>query len=421
MGSMKFAIKMLKADFKRSLFYCGSLVISTAIVFVFFNMTANPFYGGSQDMSSSSFSTVLALVVVIIAMILAFFANTYYLHSKTKELAIQAVSGGSVLTLANFLLTQNALIMLIAMPMGLILGYFVNPVINAIVYSYLNIQSNTWVVYPAGWFFTAICLATEMLWLVIIDTGYAYRKEVKDLIEATQAMQKKEKGSIKIPGIVFLVIYFIPIILMLLLEPNADLYLGVCMIGLFGIGGVLNKVLPQWIMKLQNSHYLNHRHKLLSLGNLHQSLKQSTVLVQTIIISVTFLVSFMCVYKNDYRQLVMIIMSYVVLTILLAISIVYKVIIEASLRVKSFSHMRMLGYITKDLKKIIRQEIVDLFGMLIVLPMLYIGIMILRFTTAQLMTAQFGIIIIGFYLLTIMMAGIISYFIYVRLVLKGKR
>ena len=193
------------------------------------------------------------------------------------------------------------------------------------------------------------------------------------------------------------------------------------MIGLFGIGGVLNKVLPQWIMKLQNSHYLNHRHKLLSLGNLHQSLKQSTVLVQTIIISVTFLVSFMCVYKNDYRQLVMIIMSYVVLTILLAISIVYKVIIEASLRVKSFSHMRMLGYITKDLKKIIRQEIVDLFGMLIVLPMLYIGIMILRFTTAQLMTAQFGIIIIGFYLLTIMMAGIISYFIYVRLVLKGKR
>lgn len=48
MGTIKFALRMLKADFKKSLFYCGSLIFSTMIVFVFFNMTANPVYGGDQ-------------------------------------------------------------------------------------------------------------------------------------------------------------------------------------------------------------------------------------------------------------------------------------------------------------------------------------------------------------------------------------
>ena len=45
-------------------------------------------------MSRTSFSMVLALVVVVIAMVLAFFCEFLYLNSKTKELAIETISGG---------------------------------------------------------------------------------------------------------------------------------------------------------------------------------------------------------------------------------------------------------------------------------------------------------------------------------------
>ena len=110
------------------------------------------------------------------------------------------------------------------------------------------------------------------------------------------------------------------------------------------------KVLPGLIMRLEK-RYLNHKHRLPALGNLHHLIKQLTILMMTIIFSVTLLVCFMSSYINDFRQLVIIVMSYVVLTILIAVSIVYKVLIEAAKRKKSFLHMKMLGYVTADLKK----------------------------------------------------------------------
>ena len=37
MGTLKFSLKMLRLDFKKCLFYGISLVLSTSIIFVFFN------------------------------------------------------------------------------------------------------------------------------------------------------------------------------------------------------------------------------------------------------------------------------------------------------------------------------------------------------------------------------------------------
>lgn len=418
MGTMKFALRMLKADFQKNLFYGGSLVFSTAVVFVFFNMTANPNYSGMTDMSRTSFSMVLALVVVVIAMVLAFFANSYYLNSKTKELAIETISGGSVLTLANFLLTQNMVIMLFAIPFGLGLGYLVIPLINMILYPQMGVTAPVWQVYGSGLGYTIVSLVTEMVWLVVIDTGYAYRTEVKDLLEAEHTLQNKEKAAIRIPSVVFLAIYLLPVVLFLVLEVNSDLYLASAFIGLFGISGMLKKVLPGLIMRLEK-RYLNHKHRLPALGNLHHLIKQLTILMMTIIFSVTLLVCFMSSYINDFRQLVIIVMSYVVLTILIAVSIVYKVLIEAAKRKKSFLHMKMLGYVTADLKKIIAEELIGLFSIIIILPMIYVGLLFARFCMAGLMDGRFAIGISAFYTGVILLSGVLSYFLYVHLVLKG--
>ena len=418
MGTMKFALRMLKADFQKNLFYGGSLVFSTAVVFVFFNMTANPNYSGMTDMSRTSFSMVLALVVVVIAMVLAFFANSYYLNSKTKELAIETISGGSVLTLANFLLTQNMVIMLFAIPFGLGLGYLVIPLINMILYPQMGVTAPVWQVYGSGLGYTIVSLVTEMVWLVVIDTGCAYRTEVKDLLEAEHTLQNKEKAAIRIPSVVFLAIYLLPVVLFLVLEVNSDLYLASAFIGLFGISGMLKKVLPGLIMRLEK-RYLNHKHRLPALGNLHHLIKQLTILMMTIIFAVTLLVCFMSSYINDFRQLVIIVMSYVVLTILIAVSIVYKVLIEAAKRKKSFLHMKMLGYVTADLKKIIAEELIGLFSIIIILPMIYVGLIFARFCMAGLMDGRFAIGISAFYMGVILLSGVLSYFLYVHLVLKG--
>lgn len=419
MGTLKFAIHMLKADFKKSLFYCASLVFSTIVVFVFFNMTVNPIYGGDPTGTSQSFTTILSLIVVVIAMVMAFFANSFYLSGKASELAIESLSGGSVLTLAGYILTQNFIIMFIAVGLGMGIGYFVTPLINQYLYAKLHATGNIWQIYPLGLAYTIVCLSTEMVWLVIVDTGYAYRTEIKTLISAEKTMNPKSNAIVKLPSIFYVLLYFIPIMMFIMQKPDAMMYLVISCIGLFGISGILKSALPKALKKLTRSHFLNHRHWIISLANLNYSLKQATTLIQLVIISAVFLVCFMCTYYQDPEQLVIILMSYAVLTFLMAVSIVYKVIIEANRRAKSFRHLKMIGYITRDLKKIIRQEIFGLFSVIVFFPVLYMLVILVRFISAGMMDFGFAVSVLGFYIFIFVLSGILSYFIYKKIVLKG--
>ena len=173
--------------------------------------------------------------------------------------------------------------------------------------------------------------------------------------------------------------------------------------------------------KLTRKKLLTHKHKIISVGNLNYSLRQSTTLIQMVIISAVFLVCFMCIYFNDPQQLIIILMSYVVLTFLMAVSIAYKVIIEANVRRRSFRHLKMIGYITKDLKRIIRQEVTWLFSVIVLFPIIYLTLIFAKFISAGMMTLTFALGVVAFYIVIFIIAGVISYFLYSQTIIKGKK
>lgn len=419
MGTMRFAIRMLKADFKKSLFYCGSLVFSTMIVFVFFNMTANPAYGGDVLGRSQSFTTILSLIVIVMSMVMVFFANSFYLVNRAKELAIESLSGGTVLNLAGYLLTQNLLIFLLAIPLGIALGYVCIPLINGILYPYLGVYASLYEVFPVGVVYTVISLLTEIVWLVLVDTGYAYRTEILELMHMEKRMRPTKEGTFKLPGIIFVVIFLFPLLLILISEPDPLYYLAVSCLSLFGISGILKRVLPKLIAALMNRYFLSHKYFIVSFNNLLVSLKKSTTLIQMVIISSTFLVCFMCAYQNDLKQLVIVVMSYVVLTVMMAVSILYQVILSAMDRKKSFHHLKMIGYLQRDLRKMIAQEVVGFYGLVILFPLIYLLAIFFQFIQTGIISFGFGVGIILFDMIVFSLAGILSYVLYCRSILEG--
>ena len=143
-----------------------------------------------------------------------------------------------------------------------------------------------------------------------------------------------------IPDITYVILYLVPIGIMLANEADATIYLVASCLGLFGVSGMLNQTIPNLFRKLTRKRLLTHKHKIISVGNLNYSLRQATTLIQMVIISAVFLVCFMCIYFNDPNQLIIIVMAYIVLTILMAVSIAYKVIIEANVRALSFRHLK---------------------------------------------------------------------------------
>ena len=67
MGTLKFSLKMLRLDFKKCLFYGISLVLSTSIIFVFFNYIDNIYIGNSLSGHGSGSNQILAMFIIIIA------------------------------------------------------------------------------------------------------------------------------------------------------------------------------------------------------------------------------------------------------------------------------------------------------------------------------------------------------------------
>lgn len=422
MGTFKLAVKLLFKDFNKSAFYCGSLLFSSAVIFVFFNMMANPVYGGATTFaeSANSFGSSLSIIVVIIAMVMVFFANSFYLISKSKELAITTISGGNVLSLAGFLFTQNAIIMLIAIPLGLTIGYFINPVINTAVYDVMGVSANSWAIYPIGIIYTIISIATETVWIVLIDTGYAYRSELNDLLTAERTMKVKDERTMKLPSFVYYILFFGPLVLILSNEVLVDVYIFYALIGSCGVIGIMKFSLPKILSWFQNRFCLAKKHMLIAIGNLNHSLKQSSSLIIVNVATFSFLACYLCNFFNQTNYLVMILMACGVLSFLMAVSFVYKIMIEASARIASFKHLRMLGYISKDIKKIVRIEIIGLGIVIIGLPLLYIVAIFYKSVEASIISFSFALSIILGYIAVFLVSCVISYFVYCNLVMKGR-
>ena len=422
MGTTKLAVNLLFRDFKKNIFYCGSLLFSSAIIFVFFNVMSNPVYGGVDSFSSSTntFAGVLSIIVVIIAMMMVFFANSFYLIGKAKELAITTISGGSVTNLAGFLFVQNFIIMLVAIPTGILLGYFINPFINSIVYNSMGVSANPWDIFPIGVTYTIISIVTEIVWVVIVDTGYAYRTSLLDLLSAEKTMETRKKNTLKISLLVYVILFVVPIYMLLSSEANFEVFIVWVVVASPGITGILEFVIPEMLVKIQRKYSLNKKYSLVALGNFNHSIKKSGTLVIMSIISFSFLVSFMCQYIDQPNYLVLIIMAYIVLVFLMAISSIYKIIVEATLRANSFKHLKMLGYTIKEIKKMIQIEIIGIWSVIVLFPLIYVGIIFFKFIQATIVTSLFALNIISIYVVVFTICCLVAYFTYVKLVLSGR-
>ena len=93
MGLIKLAIRSLKTDFLKSLFYFLSFVLTTIFIFLFFNLTLNPSTGINLGGNDAKLITTIAAFVILIAMVCVFMANDFYVLAKTKDVSIVLMSG----------------------------------------------------------------------------------------------------------------------------------------------------------------------------------------------------------------------------------------------------------------------------------------------------------------------------------------
>ena len=127
---------------------------------------------------------------------------------------------------------------------------------------------------------------------------------------------------------------------------------------------------------------------------------------------------FICVSDN---YLAFISVSYIMLTISVAMAMGYKILLETNHREITFKHLYKLGYTKNELSQIIRQEMLALFGFVLGILVVYIGATYLPYVLLGKMSIWFMLWNMGIFIIALIVVGIYGYRTYQKTMLKGMR
>lgn len=428
MGTFKFSMTMLIKDYKKSLFYGITLVFAVAVSFIFFNIINNQDLadqmiassGGTWQNVSMPFSSVLSFMIVCFCCFMIFFANNFFLTRKTTELAIMGMSGSGYISSTMYVLYQTFVLLVIASPLGILIGRLIVPYSNAYMYSKLGVTKDVNIIPQEAYIYSFLVVAIVLAMICVLTAGYLHRNDILVLLSQEKEM-KFNHGSKKIPPIVYFGIYALGIVMMFMNPHEPQSYIAPTLVGVIGAVGIIRYVLPDFVRKLKKDVLLTKRYSLISVSNLTYSIQRSLLLFILMTVSVTGMMAILVTFKDSPREYVTSVIGYIVVIVLLVVSIVYKLSMEATTRKTLFFNLWKIGYTRKELKKIIRQEVAYYYLILICIPLIYILFIAGRFIYYGDMTVSFALMFSLAYIIPIVLSGFITYFQYVSAVVKPIR
>lgn len=421
MGKAKFALKMLRLEYQKTFFYGVSLICSAAVIFLFFNYMDNPVIGNTMT-DGKGFSSMLSLAIMMIACATATFANSFFLSKKNGEIGVYTMSGAGVGGVSIYLIVQNFVLIILAIPTGFILGYLANPVLNSIIYHSLEVTGNIWAWSSEAMLMSIITLFTQTAALTLFNAGYAYRHDILQLLHADDTMlAKAPASSIRMPIIVYWITAFLPLYLFFQIEAKSSetlTYLVAAAVGIYGVSGLFQRGFPRLFEWIQRHFNMNHKIRLIGFGNLSYAISRTATLIKIIIIAIITMVCLCVTYYNDPNNSTLIFFSYGVIIFLMTFCIVNRVLVENSSNGPLFESLYKLGFIKKDLRSIMKFETIGLYGLILFIPTLYISVFLGIFVYHQLLPINIAIFLILAYVLPIVFVGFITYFNYKKVVFR---
>ena len=431
MKIMGFALKMLKADWEKNVVYGIVLAINTIVLFLFLNMSVNPnlVFGSSEELFSISrsqyspsyfkiyLSSIVTFVIMIMSFVMITFLNNFYLSKKGKEIAVLQISGANLIQTSMYLLAQNGVVVLLGMPLGLFVGYLLNPALNKIIYSYLNINGPLWSVSSEALTLTLVCLLTQIVLITMLDASYVYQHELSELVSVQSRKAAKEFKLYRLPHWVFTVAYILSfgILFNQMSVSNSTFFM---MVNMVAVLGMFYFQIPSLLTDLMNRKYLGNAKALVILGNLADSIKNSVFLIAMCIITVGAMLCCIGYCAVSPADFILSILGFLIVTLFTISNICFKVCLESEMRKMEFLGMYKIGFLKADLGKIINWEIVLFYGILVLF--LSVGVVVMNITLISFSHMQpiFAVIIVVGLIVPILASMAVSYVFYKRSVLK---
>ena len=409
----------LMHDKIRTFFCWVTFTLTSMFIFLFFTVAMSDAVGVTMYHAKSDIPTILMVASVILCSIEIVFANDFFIKNKSKSLAIRLVCGATYTQNAGYLLLQTILILLVAVPVGIILGLCLLPAINALLVSLmhenisitLNFQSVLWAL---------IVLGYVIFWTLLLNLSFSYRNSAAQLLNSNSL--KMPLGKVlgiggktgrQIMTVLHILLWIAPIFLFYY---DKSLVLICTIASLVGFVFVLDDVILPLIDRNIQKH-IDDSEKIVSTGFFRNDLKVLKFSILLFIVSSTLLVSLLTSTENPVYQLLVLI-TYISMNALLSLSIMFKFANEVSDREAKFKTLSHIGYLPGANKRIMRSEVVKLYAFIMIVILLYLVNIFTTLYLGGVLTLNHIIVLLIGSILPIFLCGIISLLFYRRSVLK---
>lgn len=415
MGIFKFACKMLKREKKNAISYGITVLFTIIVSFVFFNIINNNALmdqtiaesGGSFSQVSVPLSSIIAFVVILFCGLMMVYANSFFCTHKTKEFAILAMSGSNFFDSTLYLFYQEIIISLIALPIGYLLGMACSIGVNFVMYHAMQIHKSIFMIPMRAYTDTLMTIGILFFVTILGDSGFVYRHDIQTLLhESHEKVVDK-----KLPSFLPPFIYIIAIILLVTTPYSPTGFVFPCAVGGVGAAYVLSQTIPELLKKIKSKR-LGHTLDLVSLSHLSTSLTNSGALILIYVVTNVCMSAMIIAQKNAPREYMTAIIAYIVMTILLSITIMYKYAAETMKRVKSFSNLYKIGSTKKKITSYIKKEVILFYTLLVLIPIVYLVIVMIQVYVHTPDTLGLIIMLFGVDIIPQVILGVITYCIY---------
>lgn len=422
MKTVQRAVLMLRRSKKETISFIMTLTISIGLLYLFVNLQIATKQNEINILEISDTTDLIMLIFTLaIAGICAwnsFNANTFFQKAKSKELCVYLSSGMNIVTLSKYLLVQNFILLIISTILGGILGIIFNPIVNLLIMILTSTSLPLFNITIYGTLTWIAILIFEFIFMVMSNVGYAYRTELKYLLDNSHRLDIGDTRMFKAKDPLYYVFFILGAIILLIL-PAKDIFPMVgCVIGIFGLQGILRYAIPKRLELMKNQHTNLNSEKILIVGALYSLVKTMCFYIIILFALLILMSCFLFAYDMSNYMRIVLCIGYMLLLIMIGISIYYKLIIEAKKQVDEYYHLQLLGFLKKDLENIVKKEIRLIFLIILAAPFPYAIIIGLRFLFIQKISFILCLYVLLSYIVVLSLIGLVTEHIYLKIIFQ---
>lgn len=425
MRNLQHAALMLRRSRKETGALMLTLTLSTALIFLFVNLqlSAQTYAVGTTDSVAlldynSLIFGAFTIVIIIVCTVNSFIANAYFLKSKALELCVYLSSGMHIFKLARYLFAQSIIVLLISTILGGIIGIIMYPLVTMIVIQLTSIEMPLFDITPAGASVWLLSAAYQCFFMLMFNIGYAYKAELKELLDEGLVTTINEARMFVIPDIFYSAACIAGLVIIVLSPPIPMFFFLGIGIGIMGIQGIVRYKIPGVISARKQSHTHMESVNIVVLGNFDAILKAAYSYIIMLITALLFISSLMTSENtSDYIRFFLC-LGYILMMLMMCISIYFKLMVEVKKHESEFLQLQLMGYNSTQLKQCIHKEMKLFFVILLSAPLPYAILICMKYIWAGVMAWWMSAFLILSYVIFALITAAVTTRAYKKTVLR---